>query len=296
MRLAARDVGQAAINGRELDGFSRADILYNRDMLTSKGDTMTISPRLLIALLILSVFLLLLPAAAQDATIYGLVTTDGAEVRVGPDFAYNSIGQLPQDASVVVIGRAGDFYQRWDGRQWLQILYGDSPAWIYARLLRTSVAFNSIFPTGRLLPRDANGRVPDGFNLSSEICSQWRGEYTRSGDFMAGDAQLAVTYPGLQGASLYSVIVISPTGDRRAFDSTTTDAKIDLIRLPIESGTYTWRVAPYWTDTSNRYGWQQLCLLQTGGTFDKPYTGTVPPTEIPTARPAPTPTAPPWSA
>lgn len=222
---------------------------------------------------------------AQSDTIFGLVTADAVEVRVGPDFAYSSIGQLPRDASVVILGRAGDFFQRWDGRQWIQIEYGNAPAWIYARLVRTSTAFNSIFPTGRLLPRDENGRVPEGFDLSSELCSQWQGEFTRTGDFGAGDGALTVTYPGLTGANVYSVIAISPTGDRRAFDSTTTTSELRLDRLPIEGGTYTWRVAPYWTNSSRRYNWQQLCLLRTGGTFEKPYTGLYPPTEVPTPRP-----------
>ncbi len=213
---------------------------------------------------------------AQEETIYGLITVNGAEVRVGPDFAYSSIGQLPMDASVVILGRAGDFFQRWDGRQWIQIEYGGSPAWVYARLVRTSVAFNSIFPTGRLLPRDQNGRVPDGFDLSSDVCSQWHGEFTRTGDFMTGDARLTVTYPLLQGANVYSVIVISPSGERRAFDSTTATSEIILASLPVEAGTYTWRVAPYWTRSNSRYMWQQVCLLQTGGTFEKPYTGYYP--------------------
>jgi hypothetical protein len=237
----------------------------------------------------------LLPASAQDAAIYGLITVDGTEVRVGPDFAYPSIGQLPLDASVVVLGRAGDFFQRWDGRQWVQIDYGGTPAWVYARLIRTSVSFNNIFPTGRLLPRDANGRVPDGFDLSSDVCSQWRGAFTLTGNFMAGDQVLTVTYPGLQGTSVYSVIVISPSQERRAFDSVTTTAEIILNDLPIEGGTYTWRVVPYWTDSPNRFRWQQICLLQTGGTFEKAYTGTRPPTQVPTARPAPTITPTPWS-
>jgi hypothetical protein len=223
----------------------------------------------------------LLPAAAQDDTIYGLITVNGAEVRVGPDFAYSSIGQLPLDASVVVLGRAGDFFQRWDGRQWIQIDYGGSPAWVYARLVRTSIPFNSIFPTGRLLPRDANGRVPDVFDLSSDVCSQWQGEFTLSGNFMAGDSRLTVTYPGLTGANVYSVIVISPSGERRAFDSTTTTSEIILGYLPWESGTYTWRVAPYWTSSPSRFNWQQVCLLRTGGTFEKPYTGIYTPTPLP---------------
>jgi hypothetical protein len=211
-------------------------------------------------------------AAGDVNTIYGLITVDTAEVRIGPDFAYEAVGQLPRDASVIILGRAGDFFQRWDGRQWLQIQYGEGTAWIYARLLRTSRAFNSIFPTGRMLPRNSDGRVPDVFDLSTEVCTQWNGSYTLSGDFVAGDTELSVTFPGLPGANVYSVIVISPTGVRRAFDSTTTDTKILLDRLPFEAGTYTWRVAPYWTDSNYRYNWQQVCLLRTGGTFEKPDT------------------------
>ena len=234
--------------------------------------------------LLLTVLLLVVPAVslmAQEVTdtIYGLVEVDTADVRAGPDFAYPIVGQLPRDASVVILGRAGDFFERWDGRQWLQIDFGDSPAWVYARLLRTSTAFNSIFPTGRILPRDANGRTPEGFDLTTEVCSQWHGDYTLSGNFMAGENKLTVTYPDLQGANVFSVIVISPSGVRRAFDSTTTRSIIDIGFLPQEGGTYTWRVAPYWTNSSNRYNWQQVCLLHTGGTFEKP--DTTPPTATP---------------
>lgn len=239
---------------------------------------MTIPARWLSCLGILFVAALMFaPVAAQSDPIYGLVFVDEAEVRLGPDFAYDAIGRLPRDTSVTIIGRAGDFFQRWDGRQWLQIEYGESPAWVYARLVRTSTAFNSIPPTGRLLPRDNDGRVPEGFDLSSDVCSQWGGDFTRSGDFMGGDNRLTVTYPGLTGANVYSVIVISPSGVRRAFDSTTTSSVIDIGFLPQEAGTYTWRVAPYWTNSNFRREWQQVCLLRTGGTFDKPFTGVVSP-------------------
>lgn len=236
------------------------------------------------SLMLLLIFMLLvLPSLsiAQDGgddgratdTIYGLVTEENSYVRVGPDFAYSSIGMLPMNASVVVVGRAGDFISRWDGRQWLQIVYGDRLAWIYARLLRTSVPFNSIPPTGRLLPRDRNGRVPEGFDLSSDVCSQWVGSFTQSGDFMSGSTEIVVTYPTLQGATVYTVIVISPTGFRTPFDSESGTAVIELDRLPNQGGTYTWQVAPYWTNSTERYLRQQVCLLQTGGTFEKPETG-----------------------
>lgn len=211
-------------------------------------------------------------AAQENTAIYGLVTVDNADVRTGPDFAYPTIGRIPLNTSVVVLGRAGDFFRRWDGRQWLQIEFGERHAWIYARLLRTSVAFNSIPPTGRILPRDADGRVPDAFDLTTYVCDQWVGEFTQSGDFMAGDTEMTVTYPGLAGATVYSVIVIAPDGFRTAFDSETTTATIELSQLPYQEGTYTWRVAPYWTTSTYRYNWQQVCLLETGGTFQKPNT------------------------
>lgn len=217
----------------------------------------------------------IVPSIAQEPitdTIYGIATIDNALVRVGPDFAYAEIDALPLNSSVVIRGRSGDFFSRWDGRQWLMIDYNGGEAWVYARLLRTSVAFNSIPPVGRLLPRNNNGRVPDGFDLSSDLCSQWVGAFTQSGNFMAGDTEIVVTYPTLQGASIYSVIVISPTGFRTAFDSETGTATILLGRLPNHEGTYTWRVAPYWTNDSRRSRWQQVCLLATGGTFEKPET------------------------
>jgi hypothetical protein len=224
--------------------------------------------------IILLICLLIIPTiSAQDDVIYGIVTVDNAEVRSGPDFAYPTIARLPLNASVVIIGRAGDFFTRWDGRQWLQIqLDNGMKPWIYARLVRTSLAFNSIFPTGRILPRNRNGRVPDVFDLSVDICQGWQGTFTRTGDFLNGDARLIVTYPPLAGANVYSVIVLSPTGNRTAFDSETTTAEILLEKLPYEPGTYTWRVAPYWTNSTYRYDWQQICLLQTGGTFEKPDT------------------------
>lgn len=209
--------------------------------------------------------------SAQLEDIYGLVSVNNADVRAGPDFAYDIVGRLPRNSSVQIVGRAGDFFRSWDGRQWLQIEFNGGRAWIYARLVRTSRAFNSIPPTGRILPRDNNGRVPDVFDLSRDLCEQWpQSPFTRSGDFLAGDSELTVTYPTLQGANVYSVIVISPTGVRRAFDSETGTANIVFDRLPRETGTYTWRVAPYWTNDSRRFRWQQVCLLRTGGTFEKP--------------------------
>lgn len=230
----------------------------------------------LLLLCLIALMLGVVMAQAQDGgenePIYGLISVDNADVRSGPDFAYPSIGRLPRNASIIVTGRSGDFFRRWDGRQWLRVNYGDREAWIYARLVRTSIAFNSIPPVGRLLPRDRNGRVPEGFDLAGgDICAPWVGTFTQSaGVISESNPEITVTYPGLQGANVYSVIVISPTGFRTAFDSETTTATIEFDRLPRETGTYTWRVAPYWTDAIPRFRWQQVCLLQTGGTFEKP--------------------------
>jgi Bacterial SH3 domain len=228
--------------------------------------------------ILLSLLFVITAAYAQDdpsrtvETIYGIITVDNSYVRVGPDFAYDAIASLPLNFSVVILGRSGDFINRWDGRQWLQIEFNGGTGWLYARLVRTSRSFNSIPPIGRLLPRDANGRVPEGFDLSSDLCSQWQGAFTQSGDFMAGDTELTVTYPTLQGATVYNIIAISPTGFRTPFESTTGTGVIDLRRLPNTAGTYTWRVAPYYSTSSNRRSWQQVCLLQTGGVFEKPLT------------------------
>ncbi|MBK8137006.1 MAG: SH3 domain-containing protein [Chloroflexi bacterium] len=209
-------------------------------------------------------------AAAPGETITGIVEFDGATVYAGPDFAYDPLAQLPINAAVTVLGRRGDFFYAWDGDQWLEILFEGETGWVYARLIRTSIPFNSIPPTGRRLPRNRDGRVPDDFGLSDNICDSWVGEYTRTGDFMAGDTVLTVTYPELPGANVYSVIVISPYGERTAHDSTTTTAEIELKNLNRTGGTYTWRVAPYWTNAPERWNWQQLCLLETGGTFEVP--------------------------
>ncbi|MEP6984837.1 MAG: SH3 domain-containing protein [Chloroflexota bacterium] len=238
------------------------------------------SKKLLIVLVFIGMILAVSVALAQppgdpdaaDAgeTITGIVEFDGTRVYVGPDFAYDSLGQLDINTSVVILGRRGDFYYSWDGNQWLEVAFNNETGWIYARLLRTSIPFNSIPPTGRALPRNRNSRVPGVFNLSDNVCDAWTGNFTLSGSFAAGDQQLTVTYPELKGANVYSVITISPSGQRTAHDSTTTTAHIKLADLPREPGQYVWRVVPYWTNAKERYNWQQICLLQTGGTFDVP--------------------------
>jgi hypothetical protein len=235
---------------------------------------------------------------AAGETIWGIVDFDGARVYAGPDFAYDVIGELARDSSVVVVGRRGDFLYAWTGEQWLEIEYEGGAAWVYARLLRTSVPFNSIPPTGRPLPRNFDGRVAEGLDLSVDICTGWTGEFTRTGDFMNGDTAITVTYPLLPGATVYSVIVISPGGQRTAHDSTTTTAQILLDDVSPGGGTFTWRVAPYFSTSNSRYEWQQICLLQTGGTFEvpgpvvtpqptRPYWGYFPRTPVPTWTPIP---------
>ncbi|MCB9450179.1 MAG: hypothetical protein H6672_02000 [Anaerolineaceae bacterium] len=211
-------------------------------------------------------------AAEEGEVITGIVAFEGAVIYVGPDFAYRIVGELPLNGSVTVIGRRGDFIRSWNGQQWLEIAFDDGSAWVYARLIRTSVPFNSIPPTGRPLPRNRDGRVPDTFDLSENICDTWGGTFTQSGSVLSRDTDIVVTYPEMPGANVYSVVVIAPSGSRTAFDSETTTATIldSKLRSVREYGEYTWRVAPYWTYSSSRYGWQQLCLLQTGGTFNRP--------------------------
>ncbi len=211
------------------------------------------------------------PDAAQPGeTISGIIEFDGVRIYAGPDFAYAVIGELQRNASVEVLGRRGDFIYAWTGEQWLEIAWEGETAWVYARMIRTSIPFNSIRPTGRPLPRNRDGRVPETFNLNDDVCDSWTGEFTRTGDFMKGDLALTVTYPELKGANIYSVIVITPYGQRTAHDSTTTTAEILLDDITPGGGTYTWRVAPYWTYSTERRDWQQICLLQTGGTFEVP--------------------------
>lgn len=218
-------------------------------------------------------------AAAPGEVITGIVEFDGARVYVGPDFAYDVMGQLPLNTAVTVLGRRGDFIYAWNGDQWLGIEFGTEIGWVYARLIRTSIPFNSIPPSGRRLPRNRDGRVPDVFSVVDNVCDGWIGEFTRTGDFAQGDTVLTVTYPELPGANVYSVITISPSGQRTAHDSITTTAEIALIDLPrYEPGTYVWRVVPYWANGEERSTWQQICLLQTGGTFEVPG---VPPTPRP---------------
>ncbi len=238
-------------------------------------------------------------ALLPGEVITGIAEFEGARVYTGPDFAYPVIGELAQNTAVTVLGRRGDFIYAWTGEQWLEIAWGTESAWVYARLLRTSVPFNNIPPTGRPLPRNPDGRVPRTFDLSDDVCDSWTGEFTLTGSFLNGDQELVVTYPALPGARVYSVITISPTGQRRAHDSTTTMATIRLDDLPREGGTYLWRVAPYYTLSNNRRDWQQICLLQTGGTFEKPGPGITPrPTRSfrtfgyigPTMTPGPSPT------
>lgn len=213
------------------------------------------------------------PLAAQDGElITGIVAVDGATIYVGPDFAYRIIGQLPINGSVTITGRRGDFLYSWNGDQWLEIAYSGDSAWVYARLIRTSIPFNSIPPTGRRLPRNGNGRVPEVFDLSDNICDRWGGGFTQNGSLLTPDININVTYPLLDGANVYSVIVIAPSGLRTAFDSESDSATIigKKLRSRFEYGTYTWRVAPYWTTGTSRYSWQQVCLLETGGLFDYP--------------------------
>jgi uncharacterized protein YraI len=196
---------------------------------------------LLGAVLLLACLFAVSLASAQDDPAYGLLADNNVDVYVGPDFAYAVVDSLPIDASVVVIGRAGDYYGGYSGRTWLQIEYGDGySGWVLGRTVRMGRAFNTIDVTGVRLPRDRNYRVPEVFNLFSNICDTWQGSFSQSGDFMAGDQRMTVSYPGMPGAVNYPVLVHTPSGLRRTFDSSDTTQVIPLGGLNYEPGTYTW--------------------------------------------------------
>lgn len=214
-----------------------------------------------------------LAVSAQDDPAFGLINDSNVEVRVGPDFAYPIIDILPRDASVEVIGRSGVYYGYWDGRSWLEVRYGDNTTgWVLGRAVRMGRTFNAIPRTSYNLPRDRNGRVPDVFDLSQHICNFWQGSYSQSGNFMAGDTEMVVSYPTMPGAVNYSVVAIAPSGLQRTFDSPNTSQTIYLGALNFEPGTYTWGVIPYWNDTTDPQRAQQLCMMRIGGTFEKPDT------------------------
>lgn len=228
-----------------------------------------------LALLLLAVAL---PLTAQDSGVtFGLMLENNVDVRVGPDFAYGIIGRLPRDASVVIVGRTGFFFRSFTGQNWLQIQYGNRLGWVLARTVRFGRAFNSIPETALQPPRDRNGRVPEGFDLSTELCSQWVGTFSQSGDFMAGSQELIVTYPPMPGATNYIIETTSPRGIKRSFDSRETSGVIPLGRLPAAAGVYTWSIIPVWNLTDQPFRAQRVCLPRVGGTFEKP--DTTPPTE-----------------
>lgn len=233
---------------------------------------------LIFVALTLSVMLL----RAQDyEPPFGLITANNVIVRKGPDFAYPIIEQLPIDTSVVILGRAGGYFHRYDGRQWLQVDYDGRVGWILAGYMRTGRPFNAIPLIGVNLPRNRDGRVPPEFDLSSNICDRWQGAFSQGGNFMAGDQEMTFTFPELAGTVNYSLVAEAPSGLRRTFDTQETFITLTLGSLNYEAGIYTWRIIPYWNDTTNPRNAQQLCIAQQGGTFEKP--DTTPPT--PTPRP-----------
>lgn len=219
-------------------------------------------------------------------TVYGLINSNRVIARRGPDFAYPIAEQLAIDTSVEILGRAGSFFGRYDGRQWIHVRYGDKDAWVLARFVRMGRSFNSIPLTGLSLPRDGDRRVPPEFDISSNICASWSGNFAQSGNFMAGDAAMTFTFPAMQGAVNYSLVIEAPSGLRRTFDSSEPQFNIALDRLNYESGIYTWYVIPYWNDSANPRRAQQLCVRRRGGTFEKPDTRPVTPTPTPSATPS----------
>jgi len=218
--------------------------------------------------------------AQDDDPPFGLITVNNAVVRVGPDFAYPIIEQIPIDTSVVLLGRAGTLFRgRYDGRQWINIDYGGRTGWVLARLVRTGRPFNSLPQQGLALPRNRDFRVPPEFDLSVNICDAWQGRFATSGNLMAGDDTITFSYPVMQGAVNYSVVAEAPSGLRRTFDTGETSLTVTIGSLNFEGGIYEWYVIPYWNDTTNPRRAQQLCVRRQGGTFEKP--DTTPPTATP---------------
>lgn len=213
--------------------------------------------------------------AAQDAggdTVYGLVTINNLEVHIGPDFAYDTIAQLPLNASVIATQRGGD--------GWLRVSYDSGSGWVFARYVRLSAPLSTLPYTANALPRNRNGRVPEEFDLSSPVCDQWQGAFTLEGDAAAAEGSFTLTLPTLQGANWYRVYIFAPEsplnlrgGTYAQFDSPTNVLTVEIIRLPRRSGTFTWLAAPYWTSAATGGGAgrrQQICPLRIAGTFERP--------------------------
>lgn len=231
------------------------------------------------ALMVILMILVSAVTQAQSSTVYGLMLDNNVQVRVGPDYAYPIIDRLPRDASVTVVGRAGDFYYAFQGREWLYVQYGDRAGWVLGRTVRMGRAFNAIPVTALSLPRNRDGRVPEEFDLSINICDRWQGEFTQSGDFMAGADSMTFNFPAMPGTVNYSVVIIAPSGLQRTFDTPDTSISVRVGSLNWEGGAYTWSVIPYWNDTRDPWRAQQLCVMRQGSTFDKP--DTTPPTPTP---------------
>jgi len=219
--------------------------------------------------------------AQEDDLPFGLITENNTVVRLGPDFAYPIIEQIPIDTSVVLLGRSGSLFGRFDGRQWIEIDYGGRTGWVLARLVRTGRPFNALPLRGLALPRNRDFRVPPEFNLSTNICDAWQGQFASSGNLITGDGVITFSYPAMQGAVNYSVVAEAPSGLRRTFDTGETSLSITIGSLNFEGGIYNWYVIPYWNDTTNPRRAQQLCVRRQGGTFEKP--DTTPPTATPSA-------------
>jgi hypothetical protein len=221
-----------------------------------------------IIVLLLGLLCVSLVSAQDDGNVYGLVTINNLEVHTGPDFAYDTIAQLPLNASVIATERGGS--------GWLRVTYDNGAGWVFDRYVRLSVPLSDLPYTGYPLPRNRNGRVPDEFNLATAVCDQWQGSFTLEGEVTAAEGTITFTLPALQGANWYRVYVFAPGSPLRLsggtyarFEGETNVITGEIIRLPQRSGTFTWMAAPYWTNTptSNR---QQVCPLRVGGTFDRP--------------------------
>jgi hypothetical protein len=81
----------------------------------------------ILMLLIVSAFMLLLPAYAQESDVY-VTTQDYTSFRVGPGFAFERTAIIPPATTLRAVGRTYD-------NRWIQVEYNGERGWLAAWLL-----------------------------------------------------------------------------------------------------------------------------------------------------------------